>query len=149
MNERSLLPTVVAANAAFSAATGVLTAVGAPFLDDRVGAPALVLVALGVGLVGHAGVLVAGARRPARWRDIGRFAVAADLAWCAGAIAVIAATSRLTRSGEVALAAISVPVAVFADLQIVGLRRLAADPADVGSIGTSAAGISGGSGVGR
>lgn len=124
MNESNLLFRALHANAIYSTAAGATMAIGAAALDDWSGVPAWLLVAIGVGLIGFAASLVFGARRPNLIVDTGRTAVAGDIGWIVGAIVVIAATTWLTTAGEVTLALISIPVAIFAVTQWQGLRRM-------------------------
>lgn len=125
MKDSNLLSRALHANAVYSTLSGATMAVGAVALDDWSGVPAWLLVAIGVGLIGFAVSLVFGARRPKLLVDTGRTAVAGDIGWIVGAVVVIAATSWLTTAGEVTLALISVPVAIFAAAQWQGLRNLA------------------------
>ncbi len=111
-------------NVAFSIASGLVFALGASRLDTWAGVNTWLLVALGVGLIGYADLLFLGARRDDTLVMTGRSAVIGDLGWIAGAIAIIAATDWLTRNGEIALAVISIPVAILAAGQYVGLRRI-------------------------
>ena len=124
MNDSNLLSRALHANALYSTLAGATMAVAATALDDWSGVPAWLLVAIGVGLIGFAASLVFGARRPNLIVDVGRTAVAGDLGWIVGAIVVIAATSWLTTEGEVTLAIISIPVAIFAAAQWQGLKNL-------------------------
>ena len=126
MNDSNLLSRALHANALYSTLTGATMAIGAAALDDWSGVPAWLLVAIGIGLIGFAASLVFGARRSNLIVDTGRTAVAGDIGWIVGAIVIIAATSWLTTAGEVTLAIISVPVAVFAAAQWQGLSNLTA-----------------------
>lgn len=121
--------TVLRANAAYCIVCGVAMAIGAAALAEWSGAPVGVLVTLGIGLVGYGvAVVVVVASRSGPLVDIGRVAVIGDIGWLAVTALVIVATGWLTDAGEIALAVISVPVAVFAVAQTIGLRRHARSP---------------------
>ena len=122
--EPSLLRAVLRENAVFSAGSGAVLALGSPGLDSWLGVDAWILLALGVGLVAYAASLWVGAGRGETLRLTGQTAIAGDIGWVIGAAVLIAATSWLTRNGEIALAVVSIPVALFATGQIIGLRRL-------------------------
>lgn len=118
----STLARALRANAVFSTASGVGLAVASPAIDEWSGVPLWLLVAVGVGLLGYAAVLLVGSRRADLVVATGRSAVAGDIGWCVGAAVLIAATSWLTTPGELALAGLSIPVAVLAAWQWHGLR---------------------------
>lgn len=119
-----LLRSVLRENALFSATSGAILAAGAPKLDTWLGLNAWILVALGVGLVAYAVALWKGTNDNATLRLTGRTAVAGDAGWIVGAFAIIAGTSWLTDNGEIVLAIVSLPVALFLVGQAVGLRRM-------------------------
>ncbi len=121
---RPMLATVMLENAAFSAVSGAVLVAGATGLDSWLGVHAGVLVAVGAGLMVYAVQLFVWYRSPRGLRRGGRMAVAADVAWVLGAVALIAFTDTLTAAGELALAAVSVVVAGFAAAQSAGLSRL-------------------------
>lgn len=124
-----LLTSAVSYNALFSATSGVVLSLGAPFLSGPIGSPTWILVALGVGLVGFAGLLLwllADADRLARGAP---FVVLADVAWVLAAAVLLAGfPSLLAPVGQVGLVAVSVVVAVLAAAQAVGLRRRGPGP---------------------
>lgn len=117
-----LLADALSVNAVSSGATGLVLALGAPWLDDPLGAHALVLVAVGLGLVLFADLVVLALARPAGLRRASTVVITADLAWVAAAVVVVAG-DVLTGLGDVLLAAVTVLVAGFALTQSLGLRR--------------------------
>lgn len=122
----SFLARVLRGNAVFSAVSGIVLVLGALRLDDRWGVPDWLLALVGVGLVIYAAALVVGAGRDDLLVSTGWSAVVGDIGWCGAAVGVIAATDWLTTEGEIALGLVSIPVAVFAVEQWIGLRRLTA-----------------------
>lgn len=117
-----LLADALSVNAVSSAATGLVLTFGAPWLDGPLGAPAVVLAAVGLGLVLFADLILLALARPAQLRGAAAAVIAADLAWVAGAAVVIAA-DVLTGLGAALLAAVTALVAGFALAQTLGLRR--------------------------
>lgn len=119
-----LLRRALRTDAAASGALGVLALAAAPALVDLLGPPAPVLVGVGAFLVVFAaGLLVLAARpqvpRPAAWA-----VVLGNAAWVAGSVlATVVAGSSLTALGVAVVLAQAAAVAVFADLQWLGLRR--------------------------
>ena len=119
-----LLRRALRLDAAASGALGVVSLAAAPALVDLLGPPAPVLVGVGAFLVVFAaGLLVLAARpvvpRPAAWT-----VVLGNAAWVAGSVvATVVAGSSLTGLGVAVVLAQAAAVAVFADLQWLGLRR--------------------------
>jgi hypothetical protein len=111
-------------DAAASGALGVLLAAGGALLDDLLGIPAAVLVPVGAFLVLYAaGLWLVGSRprvsRPAVWA-----VVAGNLGWVAASVVAAAAGWwSPTAAGTVVLLVQAAAVAVFAELQLSGLRR--------------------------
>ncbi|QJY45701.1 hypothetical protein [Pseudonocardia broussonetiae] len=120
-----LLRRALRTDAAASGALGVLALAAAPALVDLLGPPAPVLVGVGAFLVVFAaGLLVLAARpvvpRPAAWT-----VVLGNAAWVAGSVlATVVAGPSLTGLGVAVVLAQAAAVAVFADLQWLGLRRM-------------------------
>ena len=113
----------LAANAAFSALTGVVLASRSGSLAPRLGIDRAVLVALGIGLVGFAVVVAATARSgdPTWVRGV----VAADLMWVVAAIPLaLLRPGGMTDTGGTALMAVTVIVAALAGVQWVGARSV-------------------------
>jgi CHASE2 domain-containing sensor protein len=111
-------------DAAASGAMGVLLAAGGALLDDLLGIPAAVLVPVGGFLVVYAAALwVLGSRprlsRPAVWA-----VVAGNLCWVAASVVAAAAGWWSPTAAGVAFVLLqAAAVAVFAELQVSGLRR--------------------------
>ena len=82
-----------------------------------------IVAAVGLSLVGYAAVLITGARGSAA-RRTAAWAVALNVAWLAGTVAVILA-GALNRQGNWALILVGDAVLVFALLEGVALRRTA------------------------
>lgn len=110
-------------DAVASGALGVLLAAAGPAVDDLLGIPVGVLVAIGLVLVAHATLLwIVGARRhlptPANWA-----VVAGNLLWVAASVLVVAAGWWTpTAAGTAVVLAQAAAVALFASLQFLGLR---------------------------
>lgn len=115
----ALLIRAIRINAAFSAVSGTALTIGAPWLDDLLGAPAPLLVAIGVGLLGFVAVLLSILRRPTLRQDA-RLVVAADLLWIVAAVPIIA-LDLLTPTGTALLALVTVAVGVITIAQLRGL----------------------------
>jgi hypothetical protein len=115
---RSLLLDAVA-----SGALGVLLVAAGPALDDLLGIPVAVLMAIGLVLVAYAASLwMIGARRhmpmPASW-----VVVVGNLLWVAASVLVVAAGWWTpTAAGTALVVAQAAAVALFAVLQFLGLR---------------------------
>lgn len=125
-----LLADALSVNAVSSGLTGVALALGGLFLDDAIGAPAIALVAVGVGLIAFAEGIIAALARPDVVRRAARWIIAADLGWVAASVVVIGGSS-LTLLGDVLLGAVTLAVAGFAAAQTLGLAR-AGDAARLG-----------------
>ncbi|MEN8237692.1 MAG: hypothetical protein ABFR53_00685 [Actinomycetota bacterium] len=124
MPRRTLLGRALSANALFSGTSGLVLLVGASGLDGWLGVDARVLAGIGAGLMLYAIVLSIWARSQTWLRRGGVFAIAGDSLWVAGAVALIALTSVLTTAGEVALGVVTIAVAAFAVIQVIGVVRL-------------------------
>lgn len=112
-------------NAAFSAASGVAALVAAVAWPETLGVPAAVLVALGLGLLPYAALLAVFAGRPEVRPSEALLAVVADLAWVAGAAALLVGwPDAMSSAGRWALGLLTLVVADFAVTQWIGLRRL-------------------------
>ena len=111
-------------DAAASGALGVVGLAAAPLLTDLLGVRADVLRGTGAFLVAYAVVLVVLAAmrtipRPAAWT-----VVVGNLVWSVGSIAaVVAGRESLTALGVGVVLVQAAAVAVFAELQWMGLRR--------------------------
>lgn len=114
------------ANAAFSSTCALLFLFEGSALAPLLGVPSALLAATGLGLLGFAAALVASSLRadPARLAREARLHCAADMAWVAGSVPVVA-LGLLSTVGGLALASVSAVVLVFAALQWRGIGRLA------------------------
>jgi hypothetical protein len=122
---RSFLLGALRLDAAASCATGILLAVGAPWLDGALSAPLALLVALGLFLVAYAGFLLLLVRRGGRSGDA-KLVIAGNVAWIAASIAVVVGDWLTLSTFGVAFTLVqAAAVAVFVELQLIGLRRAA------------------------
>ena len=113
---------IVQGNGIYSALSGAILAIGAPWLDTVSGVEAWVLAVVGVGLIAY-GTLIYRQARNADPVPVARFATAMDLAWLVGAAALlIGFPSAMTTAGKAILVAASVGVGAFAALQFRELR---------------------------
>jgi hypothetical protein len=118
-----LLRRALQLDAVASGALGVLLVAAGPAVDDLLGIPVAVLVAVGLFLVAYATLLwIIGARRhlptPASWA-----VVAGNLLWVAASVLVVAAGWWTpTAAGTAVVLAQAAAVALFAVLQFLGLR---------------------------
>jgi len=107
------------------ATVGLVTAGGAAALDGVLGIPAGWLFGIGVLLVG-CGAALAWMSASATPAPFGRAAVAANLVWAvASVIVIVAGWWPLTTAGVAVVIAQAVAVVALADLEYVGLRKLA------------------------
>jgi hypothetical protein len=111
-------------DAAASGALGVLLAAGGAVLDGPLGIPAAVLVPVGGFLVLYAAALWLLGSRPRLSRPAVKMVVAGNLVWVAASIVAAAAGWwSPTTLGTVLVVAQAAAVALFAELQVTGLRR--------------------------
>jgi hypothetical protein len=111
-------------DAAASGALGVLLAAGGAVLDGPLGIPAAVLVPVGGFLVLYAAALWLLGSRPRLSRPAVKVVVAGNLVWVAASImAAAAGWWSPTTLGTVLVVAQAAAVALFAELQVTGLRR--------------------------
>jgi hypothetical protein len=111
-------------DAAGSGALGLLGLVAAAPLADPLGATAGGLRGTGAFLVGYAIVLVLLAARPVIPRAAAWTVVIGNTGWMLGSIgAAVAGRDSFTALGVAVVLAQAAAVAVFADLQWLGLRR--------------------------
>ena len=120
-----LLRLSVRLDAAASGALGVLLAAGGALLDGLLGIPTAVLVPVGGLLVAYAAALWLIGSRPEVSRPAVRLVAAGNLLWvAASALAVAAGWWSPTALGTALLVAQAAAVALFAALQLTGLRRV-------------------------
>ncbi len=111
-------------DAAASGALGVLLATAGNLLDDPLGIPAAVLVGVGGFLVAYAAALWFIGSRPKVSRPAVRVVAAGNLLWVAASvIAAAAGWWSPTTLGTALVLAQAAAVALFAELQLTGLRR--------------------------
>jgi hypothetical protein len=131
MTNSSLVAGALRGNALFSALSGGVLVAGAGAWSRHFGLPSpWLLAAVGVALLAFAlTVYRTGRARPLRRRDV--LAISGlDLAWVAGSAALLLAhPTRVTSVGRGAVALTAAPVALFALLQLAGLRHAPATSA--------------------
>lgn len=120
-----LLRGVLQANMIFSGLSGLLLAVDAAPLSRWLGVPASwILVVIGIGLIGFAGLLYLIARqRPLDLRQA-NVIFWLDVAWVVGsALLLVTGWAPLTTAGWWTVLLVADAVALFAILEFVGIRR--------------------------
>ncbi|HEV3498542.1 MAG TPA: hypothetical protein VHA34_19560 [Actinomycetes bacterium] len=119
-----LLRLLLRLDAAASGALGVLLATAGNLLDDPLGIPAAVLMGVGGFLVAYAAALWFIGSRPKVSRPAVRVVAAGNLLWVAASvIAAAAGWWAPTALGTGLVLAQAAAVALFAELQLTGLRR--------------------------
>ena len=122
-------------NAAFSVVSGATLAVLAgPFARAATDAPvsvlgldlAILFELLGVGVVAFGALCAWIASRPELPQGLARFIFAADLAWVAGSVLVLALPASWTTAGIAGIVVLAVIVADLAILEYLGLRKMSA-----------------------
>lgn len=122
-------------NAAFSVISGAALAVFAgPFARAATDAPvavlgldlAIVLELLGVGVVAFGALCAWIASRAHLPQGLARFIFAADIAWVAGSVLVLALPASWTTAGIAGIVVLAVIVADLAILEYLGLRKISA-----------------------
>lgn len=119
-----LLRLVLRVDAAASGALGLAGLAAAPLLSGLLGPPVPVLVGTGAFLAVFAGGLLVLASRPEIPRPAALTVVVGNAAWVLGSVAAVLGWEALTGLGVAVVLAQAAAVAVFADLQWLGLRRL-------------------------
>ncbi len=116
---------VLALDAAVTGVNGLAYLAGAGPLTDLLGPDAGVLRGLGIFLLGYAAAVGLLAARGTVSRVATMAVIGLNLAWALGSVAaVLTGLLEFTTIGAVWAIAQALVVAVFAELQIVGLRRL-------------------------
>ncbi|MDP1967401.1 MAG: hypothetical protein Q8K93_34955 [Reyranella sp.] len=122
-------------NAAFSVISGaVLAAFAGPFARAATDAPvsvlgldlAILFELLGVGVVAFGALCAWIASRPELPQGLARFIFAADLAWVAGSVLVLALPASWTTAGIAGIVVLALIVADLAILEYLGLRKMRA-----------------------
>lgn len=126
-NTASFLRRILLADAAISGAFGILLALAAPFLSRVIAVSAPFLRAVGISLIPFAALLVFLVLRrhiaPASVWSV----IALNVAWVAASVLVLlTGTIQPNAAGYGFVILQAALVAVFAELQYVGLRKLAA-----------------------
>ena len=121
-----LLRYALTGNGLFSIASGVAFILTAEILAPLLGAiPPPFLMGTGVATIAYAGLLLTMARRDQIIRRMAVVTIVLDLAWIVASVVLIATDLvPLTATGKWGVAIVAAIVALFADLQIVGVRRL-------------------------
>jgi hypothetical protein len=122
----TFLRTVLLADALVSGATGLLMTVGAGVLEPILQVPATLLRGAGLALVPYAGFVAMLARRDVLPRAGVWAVIACNVLWAIDCVALLL-TGWIdpTLLGVAFVLVQAVVVAAFAELQVVGLRRLA------------------------
>ena len=122
-------------NAAFSVVSGAVLAIFAgPFAAAAAHAPvavlgldlAILLELLGLGVIAFGALCAWVASRPSLLVAWVRVIFAADLAWVAGSVLVLALPASWTTAGIAGIVVVALIVADLAILEYLGLRRLGA-----------------------
>lgn len=121
---RSLLRRALLADSLISGAAALLLMLGAGLLDDPFGLSATFLRVVGLSLLPWTVLLAYGATRPAISRGFVQLVIGVNLLWIAGSILLLLSGQvNPTGLGTAFVIAQALAVLVFAELQIVGLRR--------------------------
>jgi hypothetical protein len=114
-------------DAAVTGAAGILMAAGSPFLDGLLGLPSPLLLWAGVALFPFVVMLLVVARRDSAPRIVLIDIIAINALWVVASFALILSGLVAPNALGIAfVAAQALTVALFAELQFVGLRRAAA-----------------------
>jgi len=122
-------------NAAFSVISGATLAIFAgPFARAATDAPvsvlgldlAILFELLGVGVVAFGALCAWIASRPELPQGLARFIFAADIAWVAGSVLVLALPASWTTAGIAGIVVLALIVADLAILEYLGLRKISA-----------------------
>ncbi len=117
-----ILTRTLAANAGFSAVTGVILIVGAAPLSSWLGIPTWLTIAVGLGLLPFAFTVARVARNPRR--NTVRQVILADIAWVIGAaVIIIGFPQSMSTAGVWTLGLVTAAIGFFAAFQALGLRR--------------------------
>lgn len=121
-----LLRNVLVADGVVTGATAILLAVAAGPLGDPLGLPATLLRVAGLALIPYAALVLGLGLRGTTSRPLVRLLIAANLLWVIASVGLLL-TSWVDPTGiGIAFTLLqAAAVAAFADLQYMGLRRLA------------------------
>lgn len=121
------LRNVLFADALVSGAAGILMMLGAPLLSPLLGLPGGLLFWAGLVLVPFVAMLVVLARRATVSRLLMIGIIAINALWVVGSFALLLSGAvQPTMLGTAFVTAQALAVAVFAELQFIGIRRAAA-----------------------
>jgi hypothetical protein len=119
-----LLRLALRVDAVASGALGLLSLVAAPALSELLGPPSTLLWPTGLFLVAYAAALWAAAARPRVNRPFAWAVIVGNTLWVVASVAVVVVGPfALTVLGVAVVLAQAAAVALFADLQFLGLRR--------------------------
>lgn len=119
-----MLKQALAANALFSATSGLVLIAARGALAAEIPAPPWLFVALGIGLLGFAVQLAAMVLRPALARRLALAVVASDVGWVVVTSAALAVFyARVSTPGIALIVAVNAVVAVFALVQYRAFAR--------------------------
>lgn len=120
-----LLRAALLANAEFSLISGLVLALFSGRIGDWIGAPRIVLLVIGLGLIPWGAYLFIAARRDRMRRADAWLAIVGDDAWVSGTLVlVLGFPTALTTTGNAVAIGVAIVVAGFAIAQFVGLRRI-------------------------
>jgi hypothetical protein len=120
----TLLRRALQANAAFSAVSGAVLIAGAGPLGAASGLPAIALTIMGAILIPYGLFIAYAATRPAIDRRVAWAAIVLDALWVIDSLIILATGwAPLTPAGWWAVLILALVVAIFAEVQYLGLRR--------------------------
>jgi hypothetical protein len=120
----SFLRRVLTADGAISGATGLLMILGADFLGRTLGLPTALLQYAGISLIPFAAFVLYMSRRESLPPGSVWFVIALNTAWVAASVLLlVSGLIDPTALGYAFIVVQAVAVAVFVELQYVGLRR--------------------------
>jgi len=125
-NHSSLLRNALRGNGIFSILSGIITAIGAGWLVNYLGAgTTLFFAVIGVGLIFHALTLLYNTRGEEVNRMFAWYAIIGDALWVIGtAVILLTDAFNLTVGGKWLLLIIGDIVLIFGIVQYIGLRRM-------------------------
>jgi hypothetical protein len=118
----ALLKFALTLDGVVTSANGIALLAGAALLDEWLGLPASLLVAVGAFLTVYGGLVLKLASRPAKAAVVA--VIATNVVWAADALLALALDwHEPTLAGQIVIAVQAVGCAGFAALQYLGLRR--------------------------
>lgn len=123
-NDRTrFLRRALMADGVVSGLSGLLLVAGPRAIAGIIGTSTVIVASVGVSLLLYGFFLVRNARRESPSRAEAAAAVALNVAWLLGTVAVVVA-GVLTREGNWALILVGDVVLVFTGLEIIGIRKM-------------------------